>query len=456
MQYPARFFSLCALFFALLGPAGPALAVPPPVAPLAERVTDFSGLLSVDALSYLSSVIEEDEKPGGPRVRVVLINDPAPEAIDSYAERLLAAQPELAGVEALMVVEPAAKTARIAVRAAARPRLSPIAARIILRENVFLFLQERGVDGGIFSAIEHGSRSMAEALRGVPVEGATLPGAAKSGSSSAAVGDGLVGIPPYATVSDQTGTLAAADIAGLSAEIESLKARKGAQVAILMLASTMPETIEQFSLRAFEAWKPGRKGVDDGVLVVVAKDDRRLRIEVGYGLEAVIPDAIASRIIYEQMTPRFKQGDFGGGLLSGLERISHLIDGEQLAPVVESSYDMPSPEDLEIAAVIVALALIARYWLHWYLSVLIAIAGTGGLLWFFNGAGTATLLLACLAGAITFILPAVILGVGRSSSGSGRWDRDSDRSSSGSSRSSSSSSDGDGGSSGGGGASGSW
>ncbi|MFX5476420.1 TPM domain-containing protein, partial [Acinetobacter baumannii] len=90
--------------------------------------------------------------------------------------------------------------------------------------------------------------------------------------------------------------------------------RKGAQVAILMVPSTYPDSIEAYATRVFEAWKLGRKGIDDGVLVLVAKDDRRMRIEVGYGLEGTITDIDAGRIIREYMTPAFRQQDYAGGL----------------------------------------------------------------------------------------------------------------------------------------------
>lgn len=450
MRYAAKVASWYILLMVLASPIRFALAAPPPIVALSARVTDFSGELSADALSYLSSTIEEEEKPGVPKVRVVVIGSSAPEPIDSYAERLLAAQPATAGVDVLLVVEPAAKTARIAVSAAARSRLSPIAARVILRESVFGYLTERGADGGTFSAIEQGARRIGKALQGEPVEGATTPVTTRPASTAG--GAGLAGIPPYATVTDLTGALAAPDVAGLTADIDALKARKGAQVAILMLASTKPESIEQYALRAFEQWQPGRKGIDDGVLIVVAKDDRRLRIEVGYGLEGTLTDAVASRIINEQITPRFKQGDFAGGLMSGLERIKHVIDGEPLAPLADSSGEMPDTTDLAIAAAIVVLALVARFWLPWYLCVLFAAAGTGGILWFLNGLGATALFLGCFAGAITFMLPPAVLGLGRSSSGHGGGSSSSGRGGS----DSGSSSDGGGGSSGGGGASGSW
>jgi uncharacterized protein len=99
-----------------------------------------------------------------------------------------------------------------------------------------------------------------------------------------------------------------------------------------MVPTTQPETVDQYAVRVEEKWKLGRKGVDDGVVLVVAKDDRKLRIEVGYGLEGVLPDAIAKRIIEEEIVPRFKQGDFYGGISAGVERIIKVVDGEPLPP----------------------------------------------------------------------------------------------------------------------------
>ena len=143
----------------------------------------------------------------------------------------------------------------------------------------------------------------------------------------------LVPIPSLtAPVTDLTGTLTAEQTATLDRELRDFAARKGSQIAILIVPSTAPEAIEQYSIRVVDAWKLGRKAQDDGVLVLVAKDDRALRIEVGYGLEGAIPDAIAKRIITEIITPLFRQGDYFAGLQAGVQQIMKLIDGEQLPP----------------------------------------------------------------------------------------------------------------------------
>jgi uncharacterized protein len=133
-----------------------------------------------------------------------------------------------------------------------------------------------------------------------------------------------------ARVTDLTGTLAADQKAALEGKLAAFEARRGSQVAVLILPTTQPETIEQFGIRVAEAWKLGRKGVDDGALLLVAKDDRALRIEVGYGLEGALNDATANRIIDEVITPEFKRGDFYRGIDLGTDRMISVIDGEPL------------------------------------------------------------------------------------------------------------------------------
>lgn len=141
----------------------------------------------------------------------------------------------------------------------------------------------------------------------------------------------LVPLPLLAArVTDLTGTLAADQRAELEAALAAIEQARGAQVAVLLVPTTQPETIEQFGIRLAEAWKVGRRGVNDGVIIIVAKNDRKMRIEVGYGLEGAIPDAMAKRIIAEQMTPRFRQGDFHGGLMTAARSLGQAIDGEAL------------------------------------------------------------------------------------------------------------------------------
>src|SRR5688572_8255129 len=140
-------------------------------------------------------------------------------------------------------------------------------------------------------------------------------------------------VPPLKSrVTDSTGTLTPDQRAALEAKLATFETKKGSQVAVLMVATIKPETIEQYSIRVVEQWKLGRKRVDDGVLLIVAKDDRRMRIEVGRGLEGAIPDAIAKRIVSDMIAPRFREGDFYGGIMAGVDRILRTIEGEPLPP----------------------------------------------------------------------------------------------------------------------------
>lgn len=140
-------------------------------------------------------------------------------------------------------------------------------------------------------------------------------------------------VPPLrARVTDLTGTLTAEQRATLERELAEFEARKGSQIAVLLVPTTEPETIEQYGIRVGEAAKVGRKSVDDGAILIVAKNDRALRIEIGYGLEGAIPDAVAKRVVSEVIVPFFKQGDYYGGIHAGVQRLMRLIDGEPLPP----------------------------------------------------------------------------------------------------------------------------
>ncbi len=138
-------------------------------------------------------------------------------------------------------------------------------------------------------------------------------------------------------VTDLTATLDAAQMQALEARLAAFESGKGSQIAVLMLPTTQPEEIEQFSIRVVEAWKLGRKGVDDGVLLLVAKDDRKLRIEVGYGLEGALNDATAKRIVAEVITPYFKRGEFYAGIDAGVTSIIKVVEGEALPPPAQHS-----------------------------------------------------------------------------------------------------------------------
>src|SRR5213080_3060650 len=155
-----------------------------------------------------------------------------------------------------------------------------------------------------------------------------------------------VAVPPLVgRVVDQTGTLSSGDVAALNQTLRNFEARKGSQIAVLIVPTTDGEAIEQFSLRVAEAWKIGRKKVDDGALLVIAKNDRHLRIEIGYGLEGALTDVTSRRIIDEVITPKFRTGDFAGGIADGADRMIRVIDGEPL-PVPSPSVNFGNLDDL--------------------------------------------------------------------------------------------------------------
>jgi uncharacterized protein len=135
-----------------------------------------------------------------------------------------------------------------------------------------------------------------------------------------------------ARVTDLTGTLTAEQQATLEDKLRAFEARKGSQLAVLIVPTTAPEDIAQYGIRVVDQWKLGREKVDDGALLIVAKNDRRMRIEVGYGLEGTLPDATASRIIAETIAPLFRQGDYFGGINAGLDQMIRVVDGEPLPP----------------------------------------------------------------------------------------------------------------------------
>jgi uncharacterized protein len=267
-----------------------------------------------------------------------------------------------------------------------------------------------------------------------------------------------VAVPPLSgRVVDQTGTLSTGDISSLTQTLKNLETRKGSQVAVLIVPTTAPETIEQYSIRVAEAWKIGRRKIDDGALLVVAKDDRKLRIEVGYGLEGSLTDATASRIIDEIIAPKFRSGDFTGGISAGVDRIVAVIDGEKLpAPQPRQSPELLSHVDPTNPFVLFGLIIVAGI-LRSVLGRLIGSAATGGvvgvLAWFVAGSLAASLILGVVAFLLTMFGETIASSGGRGWSGStggGSWSRG------GSSSSDSGGFSGGGGSFGGGGASGSW
>ena len=201
-----------------------------------------------------------------------------------------------------------------------------------------------------------------------------------------------VAVPPLTgRVVDLTGTLSADTIARETQRLKDLQTRKGSQVAVLIVPTTQPESIEQYSIRVADTWKVGRKGIDDGALLVVAKNDHKLRIEVGYGLEGALTDVTARRIIDEVIVPRFKSGDFDGGITAGITRLVGVIEGEPLpVPQPEATHGIDedwvsfifSPFGLLMFAAIAAL-------LRGLLGRLLGSGATAGVIgvlaWFVGG-----------------------------------------------------------------------
>jgi uncharacterized protein len=269
-----------------------------------------------------------------------------------------------------------------------------------------------------------------------------------------------VAVPPLSgRVVDQTGTLSSDDIASLTQNLQGLELRKGSQIAVLIVPTTEPEAIEQYSIRVAEAWKIGRKKIDDGALLVIAKNDRHLRIEVGYGLEGALNDATAKRIIDEIITPRFRTGDFAGGVSAGIDRMIGVIDGEPLPAPAQRQRPGPSNNLDSVTPSMLIGLYIASYILRAALGRLFGALVTGGIAalaaWFFVGSITAILLAAVIAFVITMIGDGVHSSWGSGGSG---WSSGGSWSGGGGSSSSSDSGgfSGGGGSFGGGGASGSW
>ncbi|MFA6149582.1 MAG: YgcG family protein, partial [bacterium] len=235
----------------------------------------------------------------------------------------------------------------------------------------------------------------------------------------AAIATAEVPVPPIGErVTDLTGTLTTEQKSALEQALRTFETRKGSQVAVLLVPSTAPETIEQYALRVAEQWKPGRKNVDDGAFLVVAKDDRKLRIEVGYGLEGALTDAAGKRIISEIIVPRFRQGDYYGGIAAGVDRILRVIDGEPL----------PKPEEGRpgrirgigsILPILIILAIFVGGVLHTVLGRFPGALVTGGaisvVVWMLAGAVS----IAVVAGLFAFLFSLLSGGIGGRGLGGG-------------------------------------
>lgn len=197
-------------------------------------------------------------------------------------------------------------------------------------------------------------------------------------------------------VTDLTGTLTPQQQQTLEQSLQAFEARKGSQIALLIVPSTAPEAIEQYSIRVVEQWKLGRKNVDDGALLLIAKNDRTLRIEVGYGLEGALNDATCQRIISEIIVPAFKQGDFYGGIQAGLERMIKVVDGEPLPPVQPQ---VAVPEGvMQVLPILFVVALIGGSILRSIFGSLFGALLTGGLIGLLAWLLTSFVVIALIAG----------------------------------------------------------
>ncbi len=241
-----------------------------------------------------------------------------------------------------------------------------------------------------------------------------------------AFAQGVLPLPDLrARVMDQTGTLDAASLAAIEAKLAAFEQSKGSQVVVLMVASTAPEDIADYTQRLGDAWKIGRQDVGDGVLFVIAKDDRRLRISPAKTLEGAIPDLIASRIIEQVVKPAFRNNDYAGGIQAGVDQILSRIGGEALSLPEQSAAPLGGFEfmDLLIFAVFAVpiISAVLRSLFGNKLGTLLTGVGAGGLAWLITsvlwiaiGAG----LLGMLAALFLQMLPAAPV---HSRRGGGGW-----------------------------------
>lgn len=217
-------------------------------------------------------------------------------------------------------------------------------------------------------------------------------------------------------VTDLTATLSAGQVAELENRLAGFEAQTGSQIAVLIVPTTQPEDIAQFGIRVAEQWKIGRRKIDDGVILIVAKNDRKLRIEVGYGLEGAIPDAIAKRVIAETITPHFSAGDFYGGITAGVEQVERLIDGEALPAPEQTTPAGNTGESLLVLMVIgfvvgnVLASIVGRG-----VGGGIAGAGVAALGWMSSGGVLSSLLM----GGGVFLAVLLLGGMGRGGGGGG-------------------------------------
>jgi uncharacterized protein len=253
---------------------------------------------------------------------------------------------------------------------------------------------------------------LARALRALVPLLTMMPVLAGADTSNAPVGpDGLLLVPPLARIVDQPGVLTATDRSALEDRLARFESDNGAQVAIVIVGSTGLEPIEDFANRVGSAWKIGRRGVGDGLLLVIATQDRHARIEVARALEGAIPDAIAKRVVQQRMGPYFKAGNYAAGLNAGLDDLLPRIEQERLrAPLgtAPSPRSQIAPTHLHLLLPLliggVAVGLAMRRALGGG-GALVAGAGAGTLAWFL----LASIALGVLIGIVVLVF-ALVLG----------------------------------------------
>ncbi|KAK47011.1 membrane protein [Caballeronia jiangsuensis] len=221
-----------------------------------------------------------------------------------------------------------------------------------------------------------------------------------------------VAIPALTSrVTDETATLTTDQRGMLEQRLQKFEANEGSQISVLIVPTTQPETIEQYSIRVVEQWKLGRQRVDDGALLIVAKNDRTLRIEVGYGLEGALNDATSRRIIDEVIVPRFRQGDYYGGITAGVDSMMKVINGEPL-PAPDRTADGRSGRVGGYLPILFVFTLAVGGVLRSVMGRLPGSLVTGGavagIAWVLSG----TVLVAIVAGAIALVSTLVGGGMG--------------------------------------------
>ncbi len=247
-------------------------------------------------------------------------------------------------------------------------------------------------------------RLLATAFTALCLLGGALPPAAAQQAA------GLQPVPALsARVIDQTNTLDAAQRAALEDKLAAFEREAGPQIAVLMVPSTQPEDITDFTQRVGDAWKIGRRDIGDGLLVVVAKNDRRVRIAPAKALEGAVPDLAARQIIDQQMTPAFRQGDYAGGLNRGLDALMARVRGEHLpAPPARGAASPGAAPDwgtlgLFLFVVVPLVGGLLSRLLGRKLAALVTAGGTGALAWVIAGS--------VLAGAVAALLALLLVGV---------------------------------------------